>query len=478
MEPARGSEHGATACARRSPKAPTFDKMTTIRTALPQSSVSKRRRWKIGSVPAFARDFGWSFLSQYGRFALQGLSFVLLARVLKADGLGLLSAIMGFVNILGPFTGWGSASLILKYLPRDRSQCSTSLGTAALYLLITGLLFTGIAGALGPAILGNAFIWPIFLAMVGSEMIILRVVDIAASTFQAVDRLDLSAKVYLLSGFLRLAAAGLCYFFGAPITVAIYSALYLLMSVIGAVITLWMMGHYLHGFGRPRFSLGHMRSNLGEGLSFSFGIASKAIYSDIDKTMLARLATMEATGLYTAAYRLTNMAFLPALSLLGANAVRLSRSSAEGIGSALRCAFKILPGLLGYALAVGVALSVAAPLIPVVLGHSYVASVVVLRSLAWMPLIQVVHYLLGDVLSGVDRQGARSLCQFGVAVLNIGLNLWLIPHHSWAGAVIATYISEGLLALAMIALVYSGWRSEKRGAGIEAAAEYCAPVAS
>jgi O-antigen/teichoic acid export membrane protein len=423
----------------------------------------------------FVRDFGWCFVSQYGRFALQGVSFILLARILKADGLGVLSAIMGFVNILGPFTGWGSANLILKYLPRDRSQFSRSLGTAIVLLLGTGVLLTTVAALAGPLILGRSFTWPIFLAMVGSEMILLRVVEVAASTFQALDRLDLSARAYLMSGLVRLFAAGSCYVFPSHASVGLYSALYLVMSLGCAGITVWMMVHYLHSFGRPRFSIAHIRANLREGFSFSLGIASKAVYSDIDKTMLARLASVEATGLYTAAYRLMNMAFLPALALLEANAVRLSRTSASGIAAALRCAFTIFPTSLAYAATVGISLYIAAPLVPYLLGHSYVACVAVLRCLAWMPIVQVTHFLLGDVLAGVGRQGARSLCQLGVAVLNIGLNFWLIPSHYWAGAVMATYISEGLLACAMVVLVYSEWRAEARRFRIQLA---CVPTTS
>jgi O-antigen/teichoic acid export membrane protein len=146
---------------------------------------------------------------------------------------------------------------------------------------------------------------------------------------------------------------------------------------------------------------------------------------------------------------------------MDANSVRLFQRSAEGITSALRCAFTIFPTLLGYAVVIGIAQSIAAPLAPIVLGHSYSQCVIVLRCLAWMPVIQVIHFLLGDVLAGVDRQGARSLCQLIVAIANVGLNLWLIPLYSWAGAVTATYVSEGLLACAMMVLVFSVWRSEK-----------------
>lgn len=414
------------------------------------------------AIPGLAQDFGWSFLSQYGRFALQGASFILLARILEPEGLGLLSATIGFVNIVGPFAGLGSANLILKYLPRDRSHYPTSLGTAIIFMVVTGLLLTGIAASLGPLVLGKAFVWPVFLAMAISEMLSLRVVEIAASAFQAADRLDLSARTFLLWGALRLIATGLCWLLGAPATVGLYSALYLAMSLIGVAITCFMMTYHFREFGPPRFSLTHARNSVREGVSFSLGTASKAIYSDIDKAMLARLATVQAAGLYTAAYRLTTMAFLPALSLLDANLVRLFRSSTDGISSALRCAFTILPVLLSYTLLVGLAQYLAAPLVPIVLGHSYRECVVVLRVLALMPMIQITHFLLGEVLAGADRQGVRSLCQFGAAMVNIGMNLLLIPRHSWAGAVIATYVSEGLLAGAIVILVFSAWRGEKK----------------
>ena len=55
---------------------------------------------------------------------------------------------------------------------------------------------------------------------------------------------------------------------------------------------------------------------------------------------------------------------------------------------------------------------------------------------------------------GAGRQGLRSLCQAATAILNVGLNLWLIPRFSWRGAVIATYGAEGALALAMLAITF------------------------
>ena len=418
--------------------------------------------------PLFAYDFGWSFIAQYGRFVLQGISFLLLARVLKADGLGQFSAIMGFVNVLGPFTGWGCANLILKYVARDRAQFPINLGTAILLLAGTGIALSTFAAALGPAILGKAFSWPIFLAMVAAEMLLLRVVEFAESAFQAIERLDLTARATLLSGASRLAAIGLCAFFPKPTTVELYSRLYLITSFIGSAIVVAMMWYCLRPLGRPQFSLAHLWSHLREGMFFSLSIASKSIYTDIDKTMLGRLTTNGATGLYTAAYRIINMGFVPALALISANAVPLFRSGSRGVAPTVRFAIRLLPLLLCCAACISIVLFVAAPLLPILLGPSYAPGVPVLRALVWMSLVQVIHYMVGDTLTAIDRQGSRSLCQFGAAILNILLNLWLIPTRSWGGAVIATYVSEGLLACSVVTIAITAWRAEERGRKTEA----------
>ena len=53
-----------------------------------------------------------------------------------------------------------------------------------------------------------------------------------------------------------------------------------------------------------------------EGLYFSTSLSAQNIYNDIDKTMLARMATLDAVGIYAAAYRLIDVAFIPVRSLL------------------------------------------------------------------------------------------------------------------------------------------------------------------
>jgi O-antigen/teichoic acid export membrane protein len=405
------------------------------------------------SVP-LVKDVTWALIAQAGRFALQGISFLLLARILRAEGLGLIAGTMGLVNVLVPFCGWGGANLLLKYVARDRSTYPLYCGNALLLIVLSGVGLTALAVGLGPMILRGCFQWPLFLLMIGSEMLVLRLVDMATLSFQAIDRMDLVAAINLLSGGLRLSAILLC-MMGTPFPVSPtrFAAWYFATSVLGAAVSVAMLWTQFRHLGPLRISRTVLLRTVREGLPFSVGIASKSVYSDIDKTMLARMSTSQATGMYTAAYRLLTMAVAPVQAVVISMSARLFRKGAEGTLPAARYASRAMPMLLAYSALVGILLTVVAPLVPLALGPSFAETARVLRWLAWMPAIQAIHGLLGEVLTGADRQGFRSTCQLALAGFNIMLNLLLIPTMSWRGAVLATYASEGLLALSMIGMV-------------------------
>ena len=75
-------------------------------------------------------------------------------------------------------------------------------------------------------------------------------------------------------------------------------------------------------------------SELREGFYFSAGLSAQTIYNDIDKTMLARLGTLDATGIYGAAYRLIDVSFVPLSSLLAATYPIFFQKGTDGIPAA------------------------------------------------------------------------------------------------------------------------------------------------
>ena len=88
-----------------------------------------------------------------------------------------------------------------------------------------------------------------------------------------------------------------------------------------------------------------------------------------------------------------------------------------------------------------------APVLPLILGPKYDAVVPALRWLALIPLLRCFHTFLADSLSGAGLQRMRTGIQVVVALLNVGLNIIILPRWSWRGAAWTSLGCDGLLVV-------------------------------
>ena len=191
--------------------------------------------------------------------------------------------------------------------------------------------------------------------------------------------------------------------------------------------------------GRPARVFGYPISELREGAYFATSLSAQNVYNDIDKWMLARLSTLDATGIYTTAYRLIDISFVPVRSVLAAAYPRFFQQGAHGARAGLRLARRLLPLAVAYAAVAGLALFVLAPEVPRVLGRAYEASVAATRWLAILPLLKSIHYFAADTLTGAGYQGRRTMAQIVVAAFNVIVNVPLIAAASLAGRGVVEY---------------------------------------
>jgi O-antigen/teichoic acid export membrane protein len=70
--------------------------------------------------------------------------------------------------------------------------------------------------------------------------------------------------------------------------------------------------------------------------------------------------------------------------------------------------------------------------------------------------------MTGGALTGSGRQNVRTASQVTVAVVNLALNLWLIPAYGWIGAAWSSVASDGLLAVLNSVLLFWVWRRTPR----------------
>ena len=115
-------------------------------------------------------------------------------------------------------------------------------------------------------------------------------------------------------------------------------------------------------------------------------------------------------------------------------------------------AFKYL-FILGLPLVIGISL-LADRFILFIYGERFSGSILILQILAWDVLLKFLYMCSGFVLISTDKQNQMAKIVGCTALLNVVLNLLLIPSYSYIGAAIATIASEVFLLISYIYINY------------------------
>jgi len=359
-----------------------------------------------------------------------------------------------------PFVSLGAGNVMVKNTARDPAAFVASYRTALKVTAVSGAaLFAG-ALLVAPLLLPPNVPRLLVACVAGGDLLVAGFYDTSWKAYQAFNRMRRVAQLQLLLSGLKLAAAlALGFLVPAP-SPARWAALYALCTLGTGAAALWLTHRELvapakRGAAPPFDAV--------EGFYFSTSLAAQNVYNDLDKTMLVRLSTLEATGIYAAAYRMVELAYLPVRSLFYATYADFFQRGRRGVRATLAFGRGLMPAGLGYAAAVSAAILAAAPLIPLVSGSGFQEAAEAARWLAPIPLLRATHHFAADILSGAGRQGARTAMQVVVAVANLLVNLWLIPAYGWKGAAWASVLSDGLLAILMWATVWTALRREAAG---------------
>ncbi len=406
---------------------------------------------KLSFKKGVPRNTLWMILGQGFRFVIQAAYFTVIARSLGAYNYGAFVGVVALVGIVFPFGGLGAGNLLIKNVAREHSLFAVYLGRGLLTTLASsGVLFFGVM-FLSRFLLPSVIPRELVLLVSVSDLVGLNLITLCGHAFVAFERLSWTATINVMISASRLSGALILVSVHRHPTALEWGFLYLYTT---AAVTVGALALVFFKLGWPRFSWRRSIEELREGFYFSTSQSAQTIYNDIDKTMLARLGTLDATGIYGAAYRLMDVSFVPISSLLAAAYPTFFRKGANGIRATIGYAKRLLLHALAYSSVVSICILLFAGLVPYVLGPEYVRTVDALRWLALLPILKSVHYFLSDALTGAGYQGIRTAIQAGVALLNVLLNLWLIPAYSWRGAAWSSLASDATLASAVAAALF------------------------
>jgi O-antigen/teichoic acid export membrane protein/glycosyltransferase involved in cell wall biosynthesis len=404
-------------------------------------------RWAKSALLKDAANLG---VGQGIKLVLQGIYFLLIARSLGPTQYGGFIAITAMTGIVSPYVGLGCGSLFLKNVRSGKRSAAVCWGDGLVSTMVTGAVTMW-------ALLALSRLWlPGFPAtLVGaiclSDLILMRVIDLASFGFAASGKMRKTAVQNTIMSLLRVAGIMVLAGLYRQVSIAQWTVAYLLTGVIGAGFAL-QQGSAL--WGVPQVSFAALVEDAREGCFFSVSTSAQTIYNDIDKTMLAHLSTFAATGVYGAAYRIIDTSLTPVRALVSAAYPQFFRVGADGLDATYSYAKRLIRKAVLFGVLDCVALMLLAPLLPHILGPKYASVAPAVRWLALIPLMRCVHWFLADALSGANLQGLRTMVQVGVAALNVGLNLLILPRWSWVGAAWTSLASDAVLMVAVYGVVH------------------------
>lgn len=421
----------------------------------------KKIQTKINHVfkQKLARNILWELFAKLASVLMQTTYFVIVARFLGSANYGSFVAVTALASLVFPFASLGSGHILVQNVSRNRKTFNYSWGNSIFIVCNCSLVLIGILFILSPIFFAQNIDRLAILLILIADLLCLSFCLVCTQAFISIDSNKKSAQFQILQSSTKLVFAFILAFCFEKPSIVDWSILYLIAAAFISLVGIFIVSQQI---AKPKLSLSKIKQGISQGIYFSISESANNINTDIDKTMLASMSTLAATGIYGAAYRCIYIGFIPIFAIISGSYAKFFEYGAFGIDRSLSLAKRLLPVMLAYGIAILVSFLLLAPLLPIVLGEEYKEVADVIRWLSPIPLMAGIQFLVADTLTGAGFQKVRSFIQVSAAILNILLNLWLIPTYSWKGAVIATLFADSLRLLCLVIAVIILHQKQKR----------------
>jgi len=385
-----------------------------------------------------ATNTGWIFVERAVTLGASVVVSIVLARYLGAVQFGLLSYALAIVAIFAQLARFGMSGVLVRELVLHPDRRGDVLGTALVVRLAGG------AVALLGVVLTAAFLLsdePIVgvLAAILAVGLVFDSLIVIESHFQGLLQNRTTAVLRASVSVVSMAASLVLVAAGAPIV-----AFAVVVGGESVLLGLGFLAAYQRNFAvqawRLRWTVA--RTLLGQSWPLILSGVTASVYLKLDQVMLGVMREPETVGVYAAAARLSEGWYFIPVAIATAAFPVLLRAKAASEKLYERRLQELYDVLFWAALCVIVPVWLLADAIVVTLyGDEFHAAGPILALHVWAGLFVFLRAGLSKWLIA-EKLTIFSLATHGSgALINVGLNLWLIPTFGAIGAAAATLVS-------------------------------------
>ncbi|MBC6429491.1 flippase [Nostoc sp. HG1] len=389
---------------------------------------------------AIIANTGWLFADRILRMGASLVVGVWVARYLGVQQYGLFNYALAFVSLFSPIFALGLDEVVVRHIVRQSSNKEEILGTT-FWLKFLGGIASVLLAVSTMFILGEHEILKIWLVAILGMAGIFRATDTIEVWFQSQvqSKYPVIAKniAFLLNTTIKIALiltkAPLLAF--AWVTLAEFA-----MSAIGLLIVYQVKGSSLWLW---RWSFSAAKTLLKESLPLIFSGFAVLIYMRIDQVMLGQMLGNSEVGIYSAAVRVSEIwYFIPAAIVSSvAPSIYAAKEKSESLYYQRIGKLLSLMTCISFAIALPMTF-LSDKIIMVMFGSGYAEAGSILAVHIWTSLFVFMGLATSPwfIAEGLNHVSLGKTL-FG-AILNIILNLFLIPRYAGLGSAIATIISQ------------------------------------
>lgn len=405
----------------------------------------------MNAIQKITKNISTLFIAQIFSYIIGFIYTIYLVRYLGVGNYGILSFALALTSILGIIPDFGLNILMTREIAKEKSLTikyvnnvfSIKLLLISILVLLTFLILS--LSEYSPQIIYVIYFMVIFM--------IFNTFSIFYSwLFQSYEKLQYQSIAVILNSLLMFVGVLILIYYNSSLVT--FSFLY---AVVGVLILVYylIISKKSFGFSYPKIEIDwdFWKVTIKTAAPFGFMGVFMTIYVMIDSVMLFFMQGNQAVGLYNAAYRIVlllifiptviNTAIFPVMS-------RLYISSRDSLKKIVEKYFKYMI-MIGIPIGVVITL-LANQIIILIYGSPYLGSAPALQILIWATVLTYTNAAFVQLFQATNKQMLITKITFITMMVNIILNLILIPKFSYIAASFNTLITELIIGIIVLIL--------------------------
>jgi len=366
---------------------------------------------------------------------------VLVVRALGGHEYGQYNIVIAWAGIFSVLGDLGITQYLAREIARDPSKSDELFWDTVVLRFFLGI-FCSVA-TVGSAIIFTDYSREIIIAIAiyTSSYFLQVILAPMDSVLRGNERLDIVSIFGVISQILNMVLGGLFLFLGLDFVWLVIASVITLPIMIA--LNFWAIRR--NHLQPPRFKINRAMwwSVIRYGIPFGITQLSLSLAFRVDTIVLSRYVSDYDIGLYNVAYvNLTLTLVLLAQSFNQSITPTLSREYAQNPDAVLPWYYQAVKMMLFLGLPIAVGGMLTADKIIGLYQSEIAPAGLLLAMLVWdIPLV-LYHSFCGNMAVSVKREGAAARIYSTMGILNLILNLLLIPRFGVIGAVFATIITD------------------------------------